>query len=100
MQGEDLVARRLSGVFGHAGAAIGVALGATTLSTLLPSSSVADDERVYRAFHGAFFVVAALALIGSIVAFRIRDSDARATLRGATPPDALDLAVIEAASPL
>ncbi|MCU1359748.1 MAG: oxidoreductase, partial [Ilumatobacteraceae bacterium] len=86
--------------FGHAGAAIGVALGATTLSTLLPTSPLAGDQRVYHAFHGAFFVVAGLALIGSMAAFRIRDSDARATLRATTPRDALDLAIIEAASPL
>jgi predicted MFS family arabinose efflux permease len=82
---------RASAIFatlGHAGAAMGVALGATTLATLLPSPDgvAATDERLYRAFHAAFFVVAGLAMLGSLVAWRLRDSDAASTLRKHAQP--------------
>lgn len=86
--------------FGHAGAAIGVALGATTLTTMLRSPSSDTDQQLFHAFHGAFFVVAALALAGSLTAWRIRDSDAAATLRrGHQPPGTTGRPAIEAVSP-
>ena len=65
--------------------ALGVALLATVLSTLLPepgSASFVAGE--VDAFHGAFITAACLAFIGSLVALTIHDSDAAQTMRAKT----------------
>jgi EmrB/QacA subfamily drug resistance transporter len=70
--------------------ALGVAILATVLSARLPdpasaaSPSFASDS--VNAFHAVFLTAAGLAFIGSLVALRVRDIDAEATMRRRAEP--------------
>ncbi|MGD9793276.1 MAG: DHA2 family efflux MFS transporter permease subunit [Acidimicrobiia bacterium] len=83
---------RASAIFStvrQASAAAAVALLATVLTSLLPSSAGPDSvglvasPEVFRAFHRTYLVAAGLAFIGSAVAWSFRDSDVAHTLKRA-----------------
>jgi EmrB/QacA subfamily drug resistance transporter len=60
---------------------IGVALSATVLSAFTSLTAVpADPERALDGYHWAFLLSTGLAVVAAIVATRIRDEDAAATL--------------------
>ena len=65
--------------------ALGVAIFATILSARLPDIATASApgfaEAQVNAFHAVFLAAAILALFGSLMALRIHDSDAEATMR-------------------
>lgn len=65
------------------GSAIGVALLSTVLSIIGPFRTTGDGVRLPNldAYQAAFFVAAALALIGAALALLVPDEDAAATMR-------------------
>jgi predicted MFS family arabinose efflux permease len=78
-------------------AALGVAILATVLSVRLPGGDVVAGTDQVSAFHGAFLVGGALALIGALASLVIRDSDAAPTMRPrqASAADPVPLAVTD-----
>jgi EmrB/QacA subfamily drug resistance transporter len=78
-------------------AALGVAILATVLSVRLPGGDLAAGTDQVSAFHGAFLVGGALALIGALASLVIRDSDAAPTMRPrqASAADPVPLAVTD-----
>lgn len=76
-------------------AALGVAVLATVLSVRLPhgaTGGISGTDSV-SAFHVVFFAAAVLAFAGALLALRIRDSDAAATMRTTVAVETGELAV-------
>lgn len=61
--------------------ALGVAILATVLAARLPGPAAGSGSASVDAFHAAFLTAAALAFIGALLALRVRDADAQATMR-------------------
>ena len=72
-------ATAIFGVSRQLSPAIGVAVASTVLAAGLAGTSVGDAARV-DAFQTAMVVSAALFAVGAVVGWRIRDSDAAATM--------------------
>ncbi|HZO35774.1 MAG TPA: DHA2 family efflux MFS transporter permease subunit [Solirubrobacteraceae bacterium] len=65
------------------GAALGVAVLATVISTHHAAHGASDGVGAY---HAAFFVAAGVALAGAVMALTIRNADAASTMRQASAP--------------
>ena len=66
---------------GRVAGGLGVAVLATVVSSSLHSSITATPPELVTAFHRAFLTAAVLIAIGGLIALRIRDSDAAASMR-------------------
>jgi len=64
------------------GAALGVAVLATVISTHHAAHGASGGVGAY---HAAFFVAAGIALVGALMALRIRNADAASTMKQASP---------------
>jgi EmrB/QacA subfamily drug resistance transporter len=66
---------------GRVAGGVGVAVLATVVSSSVHSSITATHPQLVTAFHHAFLTAAVLIAIGGLIALRIRDSDAAASMR-------------------
>ncbi|MFB6894554.1 MDR family MFS transporter [Kitasatospora sp. NPDC056327] len=83
------------------GSALGVALLGTVLTAVGPFTADASGTPVANldAYRAAFLTASALALLAAVIALRVRDSDAAATMRRAAAPAGAGAAATAAGTP-